>query len=91
MKKLIDSRMAQEMFYRVILGYTTIGNEAVMDEYRKWYLLQCKPRESFRAKIHLTNQGYQCFHPRLPLKKNLVTQFKPLRWHQPVNSVLFCC
>jgi transcriptional antiterminator RfaH len=30
---------------------------------RHWYLVQCKPRESFRAEIHLNNQGIECFHP----------------------------
>ncbi|MDP3705985.1 MAG: transcription/translation regulatory transformer protein RfaH [Legionellaceae bacterium] len=40
-----------------------------MDKDSKWYLVQCKPRESFRAEIQLSNQGYQCFHPTYPLKK----------------------
>jgi transcriptional antiterminator RfaH len=28
-----------------------------------WYLVQCKPRESFRAEEHLNNQGFETFHP----------------------------
>lgn len=32
---------------------------------RRWYLLQCKPREVFRALEHLTNQGYDAFLPTL--------------------------
>lgn len=40
-----------------------------MDRDSKWYLVQCKPRESFRAEMHLINQGYRCFHPTHPLKK----------------------
>lgn len=40
-----------------------------MDKESNWYLVQCKPRESFRAERHLTNQGYQCFHPTFIEKK----------------------
>ncbi len=32
---------------------------------RRWYLLQCKPREVFRAVEHLGNQGYDAFAPTL--------------------------
>lgn len=32
---------------------------------RRWYLLQCKPREVFRAAEHLANQGYVSFVPTL--------------------------
>ena len=32
---------------------------------RRWYLLQCKPREVFRAQGHLANQGYDAFLPTL--------------------------
>lgn len=28
-----------------------------------WYLVQCKPREGFRAAEHLANQHIHCFHP----------------------------
>jgi len=34
-----------------------------------WYLIQCKPRESFRAAMHLENQGYTCFHPTYYVKR----------------------
>lgn len=37
----------------------------------RWYLVQCKPRESFRAEIHLSNQGYHCFHPTYPVKRKV--------------------
>ncbi|WP_249979322.1 transcription/translation regulatory transformer protein RfaH [Vreelandella olivaria] len=30
-----------------------------------WYVIQCKGSESFRAAEHLTNQGYEVFHPVL--------------------------
>lgn len=42
---------------------------AVMSKDGRWYLVQCKPRESFRAEANLTNQGYQCFHPTYPVKR----------------------
>lgn len=32
---------------------------------RRWYLLQCKPRECERALVHLGNQGYEAFLPTL--------------------------
>ena len=35
----------------------------------QWYLVQCKPRESFRAEMHLLNQGYTCFHPTQRVKR----------------------
>ena len=28
-----------------------------------WYLVQCKPREGFKATDQLGLQGFQCFHP----------------------------
>lgn len=31
--------------------------------YKRWYLLQCKPRQDFRALEHLENQGYECLLP----------------------------
>lgn len=37
----------------------------------QWYLVQCKPRESFRAEIHLNNQGYSCFHPTHRVKRKI--------------------
>ncbi|MFP8967027.1 transcription/translation regulatory transformer protein RfaH [Pokkaliibacter sp. CJK22405] len=35
----------------------------------QWYLIQCKPREGFRAEEHLTNQGFTCFHPTHRVEK----------------------
>jgi len=37
----------------------------------RWYLIQCKPRESFRAEANLINQGYECFHPTYPVKRKV--------------------
>lgn len=37
----------------------------------RWYLVQCKPRESFRAELNLNNQGYECFHPTYPVKRKI--------------------
>ncbi len=34
-----------------------------------WYVIQCKGGESFRAAEHLTNQGYEVFHPVLKIKR----------------------
>ena len=42
----------------------------------KWYLVQCKPRESFRAEAHLTYQSYVCFHPTYPVKRNIAKGVK---------------
>lgn len=35
----------------------------------RWYLVQCKPRDTFRAEQHLRNQGFACFHPTHPVKR----------------------
>lgn len=47
-----------------------------------WYVIQCKGGESFRAAEHLTNQGYEVFHPVLKIKRKrqgkLVTVTEPL-------------
>ncbi len=37
----------------------------------QWYLVQCKPRESFRAESHLINQQFTCFHPTYPIKRKI--------------------
>ena len=37
----------------------------------RWYLVQCKPREGFRADLNLKNQGYECFHPTYPVKRKI--------------------
>lgn len=41
------------------------GDEAVP----RWYVIQCKGGESFRATQHLANQGYEVFHPVLEVQK----------------------
>lgn len=49
---------------------------------KRWYLVQCKPRESFRAEQHLLNQNYKCFHPtyifKRKFKNQIRTQIQPL-------------
>ncbi|WP_148254749.1 transcription/translation regulatory transformer protein RfaH [Aidingimonas lacisalsi] len=35
----------------------------------RWYVIQCKGGESFRATEHLDNQGYDVFHPVLEVQK----------------------
>jgi len=35
----------------------------------RWYVIQCKGGESFRAAEHLANQGYEIFHPVLQVQK----------------------
>ncbi|QEM81424.1 transcription/translation regulatory transformer protein RfaH [Halomonas binhaiensis] len=35
----------------------------------RWYVIQCKGGESFRAVEHLANQGYELFHPVLEVQK----------------------
>ena len=51
----------------------------------RWYLVQCKPRESFRALRHLENQGYTCFHPTHSVKRkrsnSIVLLLEPLFPH----------
>ncbi|MDR5866300.1 transcription/translation regulatory transformer protein RfaH [Halomonas koreensis] len=35
----------------------------------RWYVIQCKGGESFRAAEHLGNQGFEVFHPVLQVQK----------------------
>lgn len=35
----------------------------------RWYVIQCKGGESPRAAEHLTNQGYEIFHPVLQVQR----------------------
>ena len=44
----------------------------------RWYLVQCKPRESFRAEMHLNNQNYTCFHPTYPVKRKISGRIQPV-------------
>ncbi|MGM0983308.1 MAG: transcription/translation regulatory transformer protein RfaH [Pseudomonadota bacterium] len=39
------------------------------DSVPRWYVIQCKGGESFRATEHLANQGYEIFHPVLQVQK----------------------
>ncbi|RCV87323.1 transcription/translation regulatory transformer protein RfaH [Billgrantia montanilacus] len=41
----------------------------VEDDQPRWYVIQCKGGESFRAAEHLGNQGYDLFHPVLEVQK----------------------
>lgn len=34
-----------------------------------WYLLQCKPRQNFRAEENLCNQGFTCFQPVVDVER----------------------
>ena len=49
-----------------------------MDSVSKWYLVQCKPKDSFRAEMHLQNQGFECFHPTLPIKRKIRGKIKTI-------------
>ncbi|GHC20874.1 transcription/translation regulatory transformer protein RfaH [Aidingimonas halophila] len=39
------------------------------DAQPRWYVIQCKGGESFRATEHLGNQGFEVFHPVLEVQK----------------------
>ncbi|WP_158772948.1 transcription/translation regulatory transformer protein RfaH [Cobetia sp. L2A1] len=43
----------------------------------RWYLIQCKGGESFRAAENLKNQGFHVFHPLLEVEKKRGSK---LRW-----------
>lgn len=36
---------------------------------KRWYLLYCKRGEQLRAKMHLENQGVECFYPEIEVEK----------------------
>ncbi len=38
---------------------------------KRWYLLYCKRGEQTRAKLHLENQGVECFYPTIEVEKIL--------------------
>ncbi|WP_108125544.1 transcription termination/antitermination NusG family protein [Saccharospirillum mangrovi] len=42
-----------------------------------WYLVQCKPKEGFRAAEHLANQQIHCFHPTHRVRRRRAGQ---LHW-----------
>lgn len=48
------------------------------DNSSHWYLVQCKPRESFRAALNLENQGYICFHPTYYVKRKRAGSVTPV-------------
>lgn len=51
----------------------------------RWYLVQCKPRHTFRAEDHLVNQGFQCFLPKHQVKRKsrhkIIWAWEPLFPH----------
>lgn len=56
------------------LGVLGCMKQDVCNDSNNWYLIQCKPKQSFRAQEHLTNQGYTCFHPTILRRKKVVKQ-----------------
>lgn len=36
---------------------------------KRWYLLYCRRGEQLRAKMHLENQGVECFYPEIEVEK----------------------
>lgn len=36
---------------------------------KQWYLLYCKRSEQQRAKVHLENQGVECYYPEIQIEK----------------------
>ncbi|MGV3002444.1 transcription/translation regulatory transformer protein RfaH [Vibrio sp. E150_018] len=38
---------------------------------KSWYLLYCKRGEQKRAKMHLENQGVECYYPEIEIEKIL--------------------
>lgn len=36
---------------------------------KQWYLLYCKRNEQQRAKLHLENQGVECYYPETQIEK----------------------
>lgn len=52
---------------------------------KRWYLLYCKRGEQNRAKLHLENQGVECFYPTIEVEK--ISRGK----RQTVEEPLFPC
>ncbi|MGO2131460.1 MAG: transcription/translation regulatory transformer protein RfaH [Halomonas sp.] len=44
------------------------------DDVPRWYVIQCKGGESFRAAEHLGNQAFEVFHPVLQVQKKRRTK-----------------
>ncbi|RKR06305.1 transcriptional antiterminator RfaH [Kushneria sinocarnis] len=48
-------------------------------EQPRWYAIQCKGGESFRAAEHLTRQGYQLFHPVIDIERRQRGRIRTVR------------
>jgi len=59
-----------------------LADHAPVPEGRRWYLVQCKPREAFRALEHLRNQGYEAFLP--VLAREVVRRGRPAALREPL-------
>jgi transcriptional antiterminator RfaH len=46
-----------------------MNNVALDKSTHAWYLVQCKPRQNFRALENLERQGFTCFQPEIVLQK----------------------
>jgi transcriptional antiterminator RfaH len=46
-----------------------LSDMAIESSSHAWYLVQCKPRQNFRALENLERQGFTCFHPEISLQK----------------------
>ncbi len=49
---------------------------------KRWYLLYCKRGEQSRAKLHLENQGVECFYPTVEVEK--ISRGKRQRVEEPL-------
>lgn len=48
-------------------------------EERRWYLVQCKPRQEFRALEHLQQQGFECLLPMHQIERLRNGQWRCLK------------
>lgn len=46
-----------------------IAKKIVVKNMKRWYLLYCKRGEQHRAKLHLENQGVECYYPKVSVEK----------------------
>ncbi|WP_417329303.1 transcription/translation regulatory transformer protein RfaH [Halomonas cupida] len=51
------------------MSHTDPATDTPDDDRPRWYVIQCKGGESFRAAEHLANQNYELFHPVLEVQK----------------------
>ena len=57
---------------------------------KQWYLLYCKRGEQTRAKMHLENQGVECFYPEIEVEK--ILRGKKQKALEPLfPSYIFVC